>query len=46
MAAGSVVTKSCAPYSIIGGVPAKVLRMRFTPEEIEEHERKLVKGKR
>jgi acetyltransferase-like isoleucine patch superfamily enzyme len=46
VAAGSVVTKSCAPYSIIGGVPAKVLRMRFTPEEIEEHERKLVKGKR
>lgn len=39
IAAGAVVTKSCPPYSIIGGVPAKVLKMRFTPEEIEQHER-------
>lgn len=39
IAAGAVVTKSCTPYSIIGGVPAKVLKMRFTPEEIEQHER-------
>ena len=29
VAAGSVVTKSCEPYSIIGGIPAKVLRKRF-----------------
>ena len=29
VAAGAVVTKSCPPYSIIGGVPAKVLRRRF-----------------
>lgn len=39
VAAGSVVTHSCAPYSIIGGVPAKLIRMRFTEEEIAEHER-------
>lgn len=39
IAAGAVVTKSCPPYSIIGGVPAKALKMRFTPEEIEQHER-------
>lgn len=39
VAAGSVVTKSIPAYSIAGGVPAKVLRMRFTPEEIIEHER-------
>lgn len=39
IAAGAVVTKSYPPYSIIGGVPAKVLKMRFTPEEIVEHER-------
>ena len=38
VAAGAVVTKSCPPYSIIGGVPAKQIKMRFTPEEIEEHE--------
>ena len=41
VAAGAVVTKSCPPYSIIGGVPAKVLKMRFTPDEIKEHERLL-----
>ena len=41
IAAGAVVTKSCPPYSIIGGVPAKVLKMRFTPEEIEQYERRL-----
>ena len=39
IAAGAVETKSCPPYSIIGGVPAKALKMRFTPEEIEQHER-------
>lgn len=39
VAAGAVVTQSCEPYSIIGGVPAKLIRMRFTPEQITEHER-------
>ena len=38
VAAGSVVTKSIPPYAIAGGVPAKVLKMRFTEEEIIEHE--------
>lgn len=41
VAAGAVVTKSCAPYSIIGGVPAKLIKMRFGPEQIIEHERLL-----
>ena len=41
IAAGAVVTKSCPPYSIIGGVPAKVLKSRFTPEEIARHEQAL-----
>ena len=39
IAAGAVVTKCCEPYSIIGGVPAKLIKMRFTPEQIIEHER-------
>ena len=39
VAAGAVVTKSFPPYSIIGGIPAKLLKMRFTEEEIKEHER-------
>ena len=39
IAAGAVVTKSCPPYSILGGVPAKILKYRFTIDEILEHER-------
>lgn len=38
VAAGATVTKSCAPYSIIGGVPAKLIKYRFTIDQILEHE--------
>lgn len=38
VAAGAVVNKSTPQYSIVGGVPAKVLKMRFTPEQIKAHE--------
>ena len=43
VAAGSIVVKSCPPYSIIGGNPAKVLKMRFTIEEIIKNEELLSK---
>lgn len=33
--AGAVVTKDVEPYAIVGGVPAKVIRYRFTSEQIE-----------
>lgn len=29
VAAGAVVTKSCEPYSVIAGVPAKLIKKRF-----------------
>lgn len=29
------------PYSVVGGVPARVLKFRFTVEEILEHEQQL-----
>lgn len=41
VAAGAVVTKSCPPYSIIGGIPAKLIKRRFSEEQIAEHERLL-----
>lgn len=33
--AGAVVTGDVAPYSIVGGVPARLIRMRFGPRRIE-----------
>lgn len=33
--AGAVVVRSVAPYEIVGGVPAKRIRMRFPDEDIE-----------
>lgn len=43
--AGSLVTKSCEPYSILVGTPAKVKKMRFDPSQIEIHEKSLYKEK-
>lgn len=36
--AGAVVTKDVPPYAIVVGNPAKVLRYRLTPEQIEKVE--------
>lgn len=41
VAAGAVVTKSCPPYSVIGGCPAKVIKYRFSVDEILLHEKTL-----
>ena len=44
IAAGSVVTKDVSPYNMVGGSPAKLIKLRFNKEEIIEHERLLVEG--
>lgn len=36
VAAGAVVSADVPPYAIVGGVPAKVLKYRFSPEIIKE----------
>jgi len=38
VAAGAVVTKDVQPYSIIGGVPAKLIKYRWNTDGILQHE--------
>ncbi len=38
IAAGAVVTKQVAPFEIVGGIPAKHIRFRFSPDEIHQIE--------
>ena len=46
VAAGSVVTKDVPKYSIVGGNPAKVLKMRFSQEQLQEHKSRMEISKR
>lgn len=41
VAAGSLVVHDVPPYAIVAGVPARVVKMRLTAEQIAEHERLL-----
>lgn len=44
VAAGALVNKNVPPYAIVGGVPARVIKMRFTEDEIAKH-KKLIEKK-
>ena len=37
IAAGAVVSKDTVPYGVYGGVPAKLIKMRFSDDELAEH---------
>lgn len=41
IAAGSVVTRSMPAYSVGGGIPARVIKFRWSVDEIIEHEKML-----
>ena len=36
IAMGAVVTKDVPPFAIVGGVPAKIIKYRFSPEQINK----------
>lgn len=38
VAAGAVVSRDIPPYSVAGGIPARIIKFRWTIDEIIEHE--------
>ncbi len=46
VAAGSVVTKDVPAYAIVAGIPAKIIRMRFSAHEQSLHDGMLMKAAR
>ena len=42
IAAGSIVTKDISPYSVVAGVPARIIKPRFSiKQQVEEYEKAL-----
>ena len=38
VAAGAVVSKNVPPYSVVGGVPARVIKFKWSVDDIIKHE--------
>lgn len=36
IATGAIVTKNVEPYTVVGGIPAKIIKKRFTNEQIDK----------
>lgn len=45
IAAGAIVTKDVEPYSIVAGVPAKLIKYRFDEESLKIHMNKIKNSK-
>lgn len=45
VAAGALVNKEFPPYSVVAGIPAKIIGVKFGLEEIIEHEKSLYEEK-
>lgn len=43
IAAGAIVTKDVAPYTIVAGVPAKYIKNRFSEDELLVHKQMIAK---
>lgn len=43
IAAGAVVNKDVLPYAIVGGIPAKFIKFKWTLSQVIEHEKQLYK---
>lgn len=45
VAGGALVIKDVPPYSIVAGVPAKVIKMKWSQEDIKTHEKFIEENK-
>ena len=45
VAAGAVVSRDIPPYAIVAGNPARVIRQRFSEEQVREHEACIAGGR-